>query len=165
MPWCLVLLCWEKLLVVAADGAAARMGRDKVLGTCAVRYCALLHTAKEKTGTGAREATGESEERRRRASGGGGGVCGERQRQRQREKRDRKNEQGTGTLADATGAGHGRARQTFWGRKETENSAVGCALSRTVLEPSSYGAWWRGGRGGGGGGLQDQGWFLRCDAS
>lgn len=77
-------------------------------------------------------------------------MCGERQRQRQREKRDRKNGQGTGTLADATGAGHGRARQTFWGRKETENSAVGCALSRTVLEPSCYGAWWRGGRGGGG---------------
>lgn len=38
--WCLVLFCWEKMLAVAAD-QAARMGSDKVLGTCAVRYCAL----------------------------------------------------------------------------------------------------------------------------
>lgn len=35
--------------------------------------------------------------------------------------------------------------KTFWGRKETENSAVGRTLSRTVLESSCRDAWARGG--------------------
>lgn len=138
--WCLVLLCWEKMLAVAAD-QAARMGSCKVLGTCAVRYCTL--PLQRKLGLGAGKQLERARRRRRRASGGGGGgVCGE------REKRDRKNEQGTRDLG-VCDRGSGGRDKTFWGRKETENSAVGCALSRTVPEPSWSAAWGRG-KGGGG---------------
>lgn len=67
----------------------------------------------------------------------------ERDRHTQR-KRERKDEQGTGGLAGMTGGWDGRDK-TFWGRKETENSAVGRTLSRTVLESSCRDAWARGG--------------------
>lgn len=63
-------------------------------------------------------------------------------------KRDRKNEQGTGSLAVATGSRHGTDRH-FGERKEPENSAVGRALSRTVIEPSCCGAGGGGGEGAG----------------
>lgn len=68
-------------------------------------------------------------------------MCGERKKR----QRVRKDEQGTGELGRRD-RGEGWKRPSFWGRKETENSAVGCALYRTVPEPSCP---WCMGRGGG----------------
>lgn len=130
-----------KLLAVAA-GRAARMGRDKVLGTCAVRYCALPLQKRKKNwdlgqGSSWRERGEKAEGVWRRRSVWRGTDT-------HREKERGKDEQGTGGLAGVTGDRDGRDK-TFWGRKETENSAVGRTLSRTVLESSCRNAWARGG--------------------
>lgn len=71
------------------------MGRDKVLGTCAVRYCALPLQKRKKLGLGA----GKQLERARREGGGRleEEECVERDRHTQR-RRERKDEQGTGYL-------------------------------------------------------------------
>lgn len=55
-------------------------------------------------------------------------MCGEKEK---RETGRTSREQGARWLRQGAGMGE---RQTFWGRNETENSAVGCALSRTVLK-------------------------------